>query len=526
MVKEKEVSHSLNLLAKTSFIVVIGLGLSKVFSYIYRIIAARAFGPEAYGYFSLATVISGFFISVAAVGLADGVLRYIAIYRGRKQPERIGYLFRSSTLLLSITSIITGIILFFLSKIIAVGIFHDANLIPFLEVFSLSIPLALIATPLLSGIRAFERITAYSGIYNMFQNISKVIILALFIYAGFGPQSISWSYIVSLGAMLIVAYVYAKRNIPELFSADKLDNKQKKQMIAEVIRYSWPLLFYWILTTILYWIDSFSIGYYKNATAVGLYNAAVPIALLLTFVPELFTQLFVPMINKYYAANKKSTVKEISKQMSKWIWAIDLPIFIIMFAFPGAIMNVLFGSEYLVASTALRILSVSMLFTAMGVISSSLVSMKGKSKMVLLNIILASAMNVILNSIFVPMQKIWFVENSLGINGAAIATVISMIFFNLLFFFQAYKYTGISPLRRKMINVTASAIIPTIILYILHRTLVHPSIITLTGMGLIFVVTYVIMLFLLKSFDSHDREVMKKVMSRVSYLKVRTNSQE
>ena len=59
MENNNEFDSNLKLIAKSSVIVFAGIFLSKIFTYLYRIIIAREFGPEAYGLFSLALVISG-----------------------------------------------------------------------------------------------------------------------------------------------------------------------------------------------------------------------------------------------------------------------------------------------------------------------------------------------------------------------------------------------------------------------------------------------------------------------------------
>jgi len=89
-----QVDNSLKLIAKTSFIVFIGVVLSKVLAYVYRIIIARQFGPEMYGVFSLAIMIGGWFAAFSALGLSDGISRFIPIYRGKKEVEKIRYIFR------------------------------------------------------------------------------------------------------------------------------------------------------------------------------------------------------------------------------------------------------------------------------------------------------------------------------------------------------------------------------------------------------------------------------------------------
>jgi len=87
--KNSDLNSSLKLLAKTAFLVFVGLAFSKLFAYAYRIIIARSFGPETYGMFTLALMIIGWFTVLATVGLTQGVSRYIALYRGKGSVKKI-----------------------------------------------------------------------------------------------------------------------------------------------------------------------------------------------------------------------------------------------------------------------------------------------------------------------------------------------------------------------------------------------------------------------------------------------------
>ena len=77
--QENSLSKSLKIFAKTSFIIFFGLVISKISTYFYRVIIARNFGPETYGLFSLAIMVSFWFISISPFGLNEGLFRFIGI---------------------------------------------------------------------------------------------------------------------------------------------------------------------------------------------------------------------------------------------------------------------------------------------------------------------------------------------------------------------------------------------------------------------------------------------------------------
>jgi len=515
MERDNKLNKNLKLIVKSSLIVFIGVGLSKIFTYLYRVIIARYFGPEIYGIFSLAMMVSGAFIALASFGLPDGILRYIAIFRGKKQTEKIKYSIKFSLYLLLISSIIFGFMLFFLSEEIAVEIFHNEKLIFFLRVFSLAVPFSVLSNILLSTLRAYEKISIYSFISNVARNFFKVIFIVLFIFIGLGSSSVAFSHVVGALGILLFAYVICKNKIPEMWGKVKLKNKQRKEISRGIFSYSWPVVFVGVMQIILVWLDSFFIGYFKTAVEVGFYAAAVPIAALLHFVPELFMQLFFPLINKIYAKKDIILVKEISKQVVKWIFLINLPIFILIFIFPETAIEILFGKEYIVASFALRILAIGFFITTIVPTTCyNLLLMKGKSKVILFNTLIAIILNAILNYIFIPMSKIGFIDNELGINGAAIATLLSIILTSALILIETRYYVSIVPVKRKMIGIAIISLISAaILLYI--RQFIAETIVNVIILGTFFVLCYIVLLLINGYLDKNDKLIIGTIKDKI-----------
>ncbi len=511
-----EFDTSLKLLAKTSIIVFIGLFLSKIIAYAYRIIIARYYGPEVYGLFSLAIMISGWIITFALLGLTSGLSRFIPQYRGKNDKNKISYLFGLTNKILIITSIFSAALLFFLADFMAISIFHNSQLAILLKILSFFIPIAVFSGTFLEVIRSYELISSYSFISNILQNVVRATALVILMILGFQASSTIISFSLGFLAVLIASYLVCKYKIPELFIGSKLSAKSRSEVRKGFLSYSLPLLFFGIAFMLFYWIDSFFLGYFKGVESVGFYNAAVPIALLLSITPELFMQLFFPMINRHYSNKSFELIKQLSKQLGKWIFMVNLPVFILIFIFPGAAINILFGSQYLVAENALRILIFGSFIAAIGTISNNLLSMAGKSKLVLVDMILACIVNVILNLILIPMPSIFSLDNSSGINGAAIATALSIIFLNILFFFQAKKSLRIMPIRIKMINIFLMGLIPAIILFYLRTIIPSQNIFTVILLAAGFLAVYALLVLISKSLDESDWDIIKTIWRKIN----------
>ena len=306
--------------------------------------------------------------------------------------------------------------------------------------------------------------------------------------------------------MFILSYYICRTKISEIFNfGKKTNNLGNKKVFREMFSYSWPFIFYGVVVSIFYWIDSFMIGILRTIDDVGFYNVAVPIASLLLLPLDLFRQLFSPLVTKEYSKGNMETVKQLSQQVGKWIFMMSAPFFVLLILFPGTFINILFGAEYLVAENALRFLAAGVLFSAIFGISEDLISMKGKSKLILINVSVTAIINIILNLIFIPLY---------GITGAGFATMISMIILNLLFVFQSYKSLSIIPLRRKVWNISLILIVSAGSL-LLIKSFIGTDLLSLAIGGIFFISLYALLILITGCLDKNDLSILGAVFRKL-----------
>ncbi len=497
-----ELSRSLNLLAMSSVIVSIGVIFSKLATYVYRIAVARYYGPEVYGTFVISLMVLGWVATIASLGLSQGILRYVSLYREKKNVRRVKYIVRSSLYISLITGAIGAAFMFFTAETLAIKVFESPDLIFYLKLFSLLVPISLFTNVYMGVMKSYEEIGWYSFIFNILQSGVKLIALGIFIYVGIEQKAVPISHFLAISVMLIGSYLFCRIRIREALGNSKL---KEPGVLKDLLSYSWPTLFYGVVFSFLFWIDTFFIGYYLGAMEVGWYNAALPIAALLGVAPEIFMQLFFPLITKSLTRKDKDMVSDLSKQVGKWIFILNIPIVLFMIFFPGALINIFFGEEYLIASQSLQILAVGQFAWAISMVSLNLLSAVGKSKKILVDLIISGIFNMIFNAILIPIY---------GINGAAFSTAISFILLSALFVVQARKHAKAVPFRRKMLPIMLTAIFPLVIILLLRRV-VSVNIISLVLLGLLFVLIYVLLILFTGSLDKNDVSVIKGFFSKV-----------
>ena len=134
-----ELDNSLKAVAKGTGIGILGIALSKVFGYIYRIIIARI-GAEQYGLVSMGIAVYALLTTIAILGMGYGVLRFVSYYRRNNESDKIkGVIFSSLNFVIP-TGFILAILLFLFSKQIAIIFFNNQELSIIFKIFAIAIP--------------------------------------------------------------------------------------------------------------------------------------------------------------------------------------------------------------------------------------------------------------------------------------------------------------------------------------------------------------------------------------------------
>jgi len=516
MNKQDDTKHYLKLLVKTSFFAFLTILLSKSLSYGYKIVIARGFGAEIYGLFSLAVIIAGIFTTASALGFSDGLIRYIPFYRGSKNLAKAKYIVKKAIIISIISSVLLYSILFLLSDQLATYVFKEPSLAYYLKIIGLSIPFIVVSSIFLSIIRSFERVTLYSFLSNAFQNGTKLLILLLFILIGFKNESLVYSYLLTFVFLALASYFFSRKERYLLQSQKDISKKEKRETYREFLSYSWPFIFTGLIYSIFYSTDSLILGYFTNAENVGFYNAAVTIVTLFFIAPDLFMQLFLPLISSKLSQNKKTLIKDLTKQVSKWIYLINLPLFALILLFPGVIINILFGAKFLIAENTLRILVIGALFSGFLSLLTGLISMRGESKTILKGFLIFTVLNAILNLILVPRY---------GLEGAATATTIVWILFSITLLIQVRNRFKFTPFKPALIKITLITLLPVIVLSIVKEFIVI-NFLTLIITGIIFGLIYIFLIIITGCLDKNDLMIVNAVRSKLATQVLKFKSSE
>lgn len=495
-------------IAKGAIIVFLGMLLSRALAYLYVTLVARL-GSSEYGLLSLAMVTVSFISIFATLGLRIGIIRYTAYYRGKKDNKRIKGSIVSSLKLSLPLSLVLMALLFIFSEKISILIFHNASLIPILRIFSLSLPFISLSDLFLGVIVGFQKIEYQILVKEIITNVVKLLLTFIVIYLGYNLIGVSIVYVISVIITAILAFYFLQKKVFPFFKTKVVPVLLTKELFL----FSFPLIFGSILTLIIKWTDVLMIGYFRTTSEVGIYNVALPTANLLVIVPTALMAIFMPMITELYSKKKLKEIKAVSRVNSKWIFFLNFPIFLLILLFSKEILNIMFGFEYVIGSTALLILIFGYMIRSLMHIHLAILTMLKKTKLLFYIGLIVASSNVILNYILIPR---------IGIVGGSIATTFSFIVSFTLIFGFSYKLTKIQPLKLDYFKSIISGIIAFFIVSYFVNLIDEVSFISFILFSVLFLIIYALLVYLLKGLDKEDKDVIKSFY--LIFKKFKTNN--
>jgi O-antigen/teichoic acid export membrane protein len=503
--------RALKTVVKGAGISFLGQAISNVSLYITRLVTARYLGPEEYGLIFLGMSILNIIIVFATLSLESAVVRYVSYYAGKNDKKKVKGVFLSSLKISIPIGILAFILTFYLSDYIAVNIFHNQAFAPVVMIFSVVVPFFAAYKTFEAGIIASKRMDLCAGIRDVFRPLLTLILVFLFLFFGFGLIGAAVSYALGFIVLSIVSFFVTERKIFPFVTSKVRATPMKKKML----KYSLPVLFYSIVWTFVLRIDTLMIGALKTAGDVGLYQTALPTSQFIIIPSVALGALFLPVISELLAKKKTCDINETYKVVSKWSFYVVFPMFLVLFMYSGAVINMLFGYEYIQAETALSILSIASLIFMLNGFSVNMLNLLEKNNFLFLNSLVTLVAAVSLNYLLIPAY---------GINGAAIAMVISYSIMTTLSILEARHFCGAHPFSRDILKAVVAGIVSVLIIYNITRTLfTELNIFILAPMMLVFMGLYFAMLLILRGIGKEDimilRAMEKKTGLRIGFLR-------
>ena len=195
------------------------------------------------------------------------------------------------------------------------------------------------------------------------------------------------------------------------------------EIAKKLISDSLPLIISALAVIVYIRIDQIMLNYFFGNYEVGIYSVAVKLSEAMYFIPVIITTSIFPAI---IDAKRKSTTFYIQSMQILYTALAWLAIFvsIIIFVSSDFLINFLFGDKYAQSADVLKIHALSMAFVFIGVAFEKYLINENLTMISLKRTLTGAISNIILNIFLIP---------KMGVNGAALATLISQFVANFMY---------------------------------------------------------------------------------------------
>lgn len=376
-----------------------------MFGLVVTMLSARYLGPSGYGLINYAASLVAFFLPIMQLGL-NGTLVQELICDPENEGETLG----------------TAMAMTFLSSIACViGIYTFSSIVNSGEVLTI---LVCVLYSLLLLFQSLEMIQYWFQAKLLSKYTSVTILIAYIVVSAYRiillmtGCSILWFAISQAIDFAIIAAVL-------LILYRQLSNHKLRVSVRRAVNMLDRSKYYIIsglMVTVFAQTDRVMLKIMVDEAAVGYYSAAVMCASLTSFVFVAIIESARPSILEGYKAGY-TVFNHRMKLLYIVIIGLAMLQSVVVSIFSKLIVRILYGAAYVASIGALRVVVWYTTFSYLGAVRDIWILAENKQKYLWIINLSGAGANVVLNAVLIPIC---------GINGAALASLVTQIFTNVI----------------------------------------------------------------------------------------------
>lgn len=407
-------------------------------AFIISVALSRLFGTEGYGVYSYAITWLFVLQIPAGLGMKALIVREVSAYRARSEWGLMRGLLGWANQAVLITSIGIAILAAFVVWILRAD--DSSQLLTVFWLSLISLPFFSLKLLRQATLQGLNRVVIGQLPEALIQPVLFIILLGC-AYLFFGENlSVVWAMglqVITTGIAFFIGAEMLRRNIPQAMRGTPPDYR-----VGIWMRSVLPFMFTNSMYVVNNRADALMLGAIKGPEAVGLYVVASRGAELISFILMAVNLSIGPTVAKLYAEGNIRKLQNLVTKSSRIIFLASLPIALALIVY-GNWFLIIFGPNFVVGQQALILLSVGQLFNAgMGSVGL-LLNMTGYERDTAIGVGISATLNIILNAILIP---------GYGLEGAATATAISTVIWNILLLVYVHRRLKVSPTAIGRIN--------------------------------------------------------------------------
>lgn len=398
-----------------------GVGLQLLIA----ITLARALGPHEYGRYSFAFSILTILSIPASLGFRQYLTKEVSVSISQTDYFRARYLIWMGFRSVIASSIILSFIVATISAIFGENYITAVSM--------LALPFLSLAHVICGGLGGLHRPVLAELNQNIF--IPALLLLAVVVYVekynGLSAFNVIVFLILGAVAALSLSYILLWQSAPfslRLFRSERIDWKQ----LTEI----WPFSILTLLTVLSTHLDIVLLGLFRGDAEVGIYHAVAQISLVSAFLLIVVNVPLAPIVAKLHSKGDKQELQRVARLSAIIAFSGAAPIALLLILFGETIISVAYGDSYAIGALPLAILAIGQLVNAGSGSVATLLAMTGHQNRVVRGLSIAIGCTIVISALLIPY---------FGMIGAAIATAVSTMIWNILLAIEVIRQVRINP---------------------------------------------------------------------------------
>lgn len=394
------------------------------------VMLARLLGTTGYGQYTLAMTVIGFIAIPTTLGLPNLMVRFTAAYEVKKQWQLLKGIITFSHFTVLVLSLVFTALAFLLVDQYSLIFMTDNT-----EVFLVSIlMLPLLAIIAIQGsiMRGLHHVLKGQISGTFFKSILYFLCVA---YLFFSQSIASPEFVMMLQLLCILLALFLSMWMFTTTLPVELKHTELEYDIRLWIKSAVPLFFMGGMQLVNQQADLLMIGYFMEESAVGIYQVSLKVSELVILLLMAANMALGPIISSLFHQGKIVELQNVMTKTARYVSLLTLPVVLIIIFFGESLISFVFGAVYFSSYEPLIILLVAQFINVLVGSVGLLLMMTGYEKEATIGLIMAAGVNIVLNLLLVP---------SLGMIGAAVATAVSMVVWNLILSSFSLRKTSIN----------------------------------------------------------------------------------
>jgi O-antigen/teichoic acid export membrane protein len=295
-----------------------------------------------------------------------------------------------------------------------------------------------------------------------------------------------------LTAPLLITTGIGSRNIKEIKSSSQFLNNVKEflSFLRRTASYGFPLIGWFLGTFLLNISDRYLIQIFRGSREVGIYSPNYNLVMgAFALVSAPFFAASYPLLMKTleYKSGDKHRAQQIIAMFSRYYLLVSAPIYIFLSVFSKEIVSIFLDEAYREGHIIIPIILFGYLAWNLAMFGHKGLEIEGRTKTMLLYVIICAFLNLALNFLFVPF---------FGYVGAAITSLVGLVLYPILIFVGTRKIFPWKLPWKNIIRISlASAITAFVLILFRSLNLIKQPAAILPTAALLAIFTYTISIY-------------------------------